>query len=662
MPPAIYQEETMMRKLVWALLVSAIALTALCPAFIDTRQTHAEEAPFPTLSAGQPVTADEMQAFFDATMESQMADYHVAGATISVVKDGEVLFTRGYGYADVVQGVPVDHENTVFILGSLSKLFTWTAVMQLAEQGKLDLDADVNSYLDFTIPDTYPQPITLNHLMAHNVGFEDRRFEQMEPASAQVDPLGKWLPAHLPTRVRPPGQFSAYANYGAALAGYIVERVSGMSYDDYVETNILFPLGMTHTTSRQPMPTALNARMSQGYRFVDGGYQPQPDLNVIANVAPAASFRSTASDMARFMIAHLSDGRSGDAGILQPVTARLMHNQSFTHDTHVNGMAHGFWEMDMNSQHIIGHAGSHFIFNSLVMLFPAHNLGVFVATNSEGGMSFVGGNNYTVFQRAFVDHFFPQNVPTVTPPADFAQHAERFSGNYGLTMGRSETTPEKLVAMLMTCNIEADKNGLVVSLLGNAHFIQIEPLVFRKIDDDTLLVFHEDSSGNVTDAFLSLYPQSALIKNRWFETTGFNLGLLALYMVLFLSFPIIQAITFLIQRRRIDMTPAGLPARGAQLVAVLVSLLSLAVAAGAFASVILDPYNLFIGHLNAWPFVSAASIVVVLLTLAMVIFTALAWKRRFWGLPGRIHYTLVALGACGFVWFMTFWNILGKSF
>lgn len=647
-----------MSNLIHPVLVSAIILAGLCAALSRTSTTNATQPP--TMPAT--LTADDLQAFFDDYLVTQMDDHHIAGATVSVVKDGEILFTKGYGYADVAEEIPVDPENTVFILGSLSKVFTWTAVMQLVEQGKLDLDADVNTYLDFEIPDTYPQPITLNNLMAHNAGFEDSKYEQMEPASGQMEPLGEWLRTHTPARIFPPGQFSAYENYGATLAGYIVERVSGMSYDDYVETNILLPLGMTHTTSRQPIPTALNDDMSQGYRFAHGEYQTQPDLNVIANVAPAGAFRSTASDMARFMIAHLNDGSYGDTSILQPTTAQLMHSQSFTHDPHVNGMAHGFWEMDMNGQEIIGHAGSHFIFNSLLMLFPEHKLGVFVALNSQGGMEFLGGNNYTIFQEVFVDHFFPQNLPTLTVPTDFSRRADRFSGNYALTMGRSETTPEKLFGMLMAYDIKADGDELVIPGLDDARFVEVEPLVFRQVDDDLILVFHEDDSGKITEAFLSSYPQSALIKNRWFETTTFNMILLGLCMILLLSFPISKLVMFLVNRSLTDLPPANPLGLTAQIIAGVVSVLGVGIVVSVAVSLLLNPYSLYVGDMPLWILVSVFSISVVMLALGMLGFTVLAWAQQFWGLAGRIHYTLVTLGTFGFIWFMYFWNILGKSF
>ncbi len=632
-----------------------LALVVILATFYPISSARAEQPP---ADPGDPA---EMEAFFNDYLATQMADNHVAGAAVAVVKDGRVLFIKGYGYADVAQKIPVDPEKTVFILGSLSKLFTWTAVMQLVEQGKLDPDADVNTYLDFKIPATYAQPITPNNLMAHNAGFEDNRFGQMKAASEPVTPLGEWLKTYIPTRVRPPGQFSAYANYSAALAGYIVERVSGMSYDEYVEKNILSPLGMTHTTSRQPIPADLEADMSQGYIFADGAYQPQPGFNVTLNAAPAGSFRSTASDMARFMITHLNDGRYGEASILQPATVQLMRRRSFSHDPRVNGMAHGFWEMDMNGQRIIGHAGSHFIFSSYLMLFPENNLGVFIAINSQGGMTFLGGQNYSCFEQAFVDRFFPQTLPILIPPADFAQRAGRFGGSYAMTMGRSETTPDRLLAMVMAIEIQTDPQGLMVPMLGNARFVEVEPLVFRQADDDTLLVFKEDSSGKITHAFLGSSAQTALVKNRWFETPLFNLALLGVCLTLFLSFLIAAPVAFFAQRKRDTSAPPSRLARAARWSAGLVSFLSPLVLIGAFTSVF-NMYGVYTGNLPLWMFIPPLSIVVALLTAGMIVFTVLAWVRRFWGLAGRIHYMLVTLAAAAFIWFMYFWNILGKSF
>ena len=211
-----------------------------------------------------PTDPAELEAFLDELFAKQMEEYHIAGAAVSVVKDGKLFFAKGYGYADLEKRIPVDPEQTIFRIGSVTKLFTWTAVMQLVEQGKLDLDADINTYLDFRIPNTYPQPITLKHLMTHTAGFEDLHFETLALDANDLMPWREWMASHIPARVRPPGDRAAYSNYGAALAGYIVARVSGQPYDQYIQEHILDPLGMAHTTAHWPVPPELRARCIRG--------------------------------------------------------------------------------------------------------------------------------------------------------------------------------------------------------------------------------------------------------------------------------------------------------------------------------------------------------------------------------------------------------------
>src|SRR5918997_375789 len=223
-----------------------------------------------------PTDPAEMEAFLNEELSREMEKHHIAGAAVSVVKDGELFFAKGYGSADLENNIPVDPEQTIFPIGSVTKLFTWTAVMQLAEQGKLDLDADIDKYLDFRIPDTYPQPITLENLMTHTAGFEDRRFEQLALDADDQVPTREWLISHMPARIRPPGDVAAYSNYGTALAGDIVARVSGEPYEQYIQEHILNPLDMVHTTARSPMPAELREDASVGYTYEDGAFKVFP--------------------------------------------------------------------------------------------------------------------------------------------------------------------------------------------------------------------------------------------------------------------------------------------------------------------------------------------------------------------------------------------------
>jgi CubicO group peptidase (beta-lactamase class C family) len=245
-----------------AICLLATSLIAQQPTSIRplTPKTRSETpASAPTTPAAVRGVRDraELEAFVDGIMVANLRDKHVAGATVAVVKDGALLFAKGYGYADVAKRRPIDAERSLFRIGSTSKLFTWTAVMQLVEQGKLDLDADVNRYLDFKIPATFPQPITLRHIMTHTPGFEEDGRDLISDDSTKIPALGGWLATHIPGRVRPPGTFASYSNYATALAGYVVQRASVFQWDDYIEQHVLAPLGMTQTTTRQPLPARL---------------------------------------------------------------------------------------------------------------------------------------------------------------------------------------------------------------------------------------------------------------------------------------------------------------------------------------------------------------------------------------------------------------------
>jgi hypothetical protein len=449
----------------------------------------------------------------------------------------------------------------------------------------------------------------------------------------------------------PPRLLSAYGNYGAALAGGIVERVSGLSFDEYVEKNILSPLGMSRTTSRQPLPAALLGGLSQCYRFKAGAFEPSSTIDIAVHAAPAGSFRSTATDVARLMIAHLEGG----GGILSPDTARLMQTRSFSHDPRIGGMAHGFWELDAGGERIIGHAGSHIIFGSSLLLFPERHFGVFVAANSEGGNLFLG-QNFAAFNQDLIRHFFPARRPAADTATRPAFDASRYVGSYHLTLGRSESTPERLMGLVMAVDVSADADGLVVLLPeGRKRFVEQEPSVFRQTDGDAVVVFHEDGRGRMAEAFYSPIPLTALVRNRWYETPAFNFGVLLLCLLAFSSFVIAGPILLLRGR---GTSEGGRMATAVGLLASVSGLLAVFCA----ATSIFDIVSLYTGHLPLWSVVIASSVTIALCTPAMVVQCLLAWRRGAWGVVRRVHFTFVTVAAVSCVWFLATWNLLARGF
>jgi CubicO group peptidase (beta-lactamase class C family) len=265
----------------------------------------APATPEGTPQGAHQLTKSDVDAWLDGYMPYAMATGDIAGAVVAVVKDGEIVTERGFGYADVASKRPVDPKLTLFRPGSVSKLFTWTAVMQLVEQGKLDLDTDVNKYLpaDFQVPPREGKPITLRNIMTHTAGYEEqiKNIITENPETADyVTLLKRWMP----NRVFEAGTTPAYSNYATSLAGYIVERASGEPFFDYIDKHIFVPLDMKHSTFRQPLPKELEPLMSTGYVQAS---QPAKKFEMVGP-APAGALSSPGEEMAHFMIAHLQNG------------------------------------------------------------------------------------------------------------------------------------------------------------------------------------------------------------------------------------------------------------------------------------------------------------------------------------------------------------------
>ena len=622
-------------------------------------------------SQGQgPTDPAELEAFLDDLLATQMEENHIPGAAIAVVRDGEMLLAKGYGYADLEKGIPVDPEQTVFRIGSSGKVFTWTAVMQLIEQGKLDLNADVNTYLDFRIPDTYPQPITLEHLLTHTAGFEESWFETFALDPDDVLPAGEWLGTHIPARVRPPGDSAAYSNYGTELAGYIVERVSGLPYDQYIQKQILDPLGMAHSSASGRMPANSDAQASVGYFYADDVIEAVPEGADSAGqlaMVPAGGHVSSITDMARFMIAHLQDGRYSDANIgevriLEEGTAPQMHSTLFAPHPRLLGTAYGLFDFSDNGQRALGHNGSTSGFNTLLLLMPEQNLGVFVAYNSDSAWNLV--NQHLGFQRAFFDHYYPAStVEAIQPPADFANRAGRFEGTYQLNR-MAYTTLEKFLEFTGGSTVEVSVSGdgtlLWTTPWGEWRFVEVEPLYFRQVDANTSIAFREDDRGRITHLLSDLTPMYTFERLAWYQTAGFNMALLVGCMLIFLTM-IPVALVGAIRNRR----PGGDPkaetrgARAAQWIILGICVLNLLFVVGSLQWN--NPKPMF-GVSVAFQFVLGLGVLSAALTAGALVYTVLAWKNRYWGIAARLYYTLVTVAAVAFVWFLNYWNLLGWRF
>jgi CubicO group peptidase (beta-lactamase class C family) len=588
----------------------------------------------------------EVEEFFNELISEQLREEHLAGATVAVVKDGRLVFAGGYGYADRKEREPVVADETLFYPGSAGKLFTWTAVMQLVEEGKLDLDADINTYLDFEITETYPEPITLANLMTHTAGFEEEFAAQLAEDRKDILPLREFLIRYMPERVYPPGEYSAYSNYGTALAGYIVQRVSGEPYEQYVEEHILEPLGMEHSAATQPLPDHLADDMSKGYHYQNRTYEAM-DFEWISNT-PSAPVRATATDMARFMLAHLNNGEYGGARILQESTALNMHRQHFTHDPRLSGWTYGFAISRENDQHIIWHDGDSARFQTMLALLPEEHVGLFVSYNTPF--------DPRETLSAFLDHYYPlREKPPPQPPADFSAQADRFAGTY-ISTRVAHTSPQKIVGWIDPLKVSASSQDLVLQTpFGEQRYAEIRPNLFKQVDGERLLSFREDNQGNVTHLF---WGPIALFKAAWYETLGFQLPFAVACMALFGSALIVYSAAFLVHRRRGTVGKPPRAPRVARWLAAITSALNLILPAW-FILLLLEYAETYVWPTAAVSTITRLWLLSVPLTLAVVVVAVLAWKDRYWGVAGRVHYSLIALAAVLFVFFLIYWNLIG---
>jgi CubicO group peptidase (beta-lactamase class C family) len=543
------------------------------------------------------------------------------GAVVSVVSGDRTVFTKGYG--------SLDPDRSLIRIASITKLFTWTAVMQQVEAGRLDLNADVNDYLTtFKIPATYPQPITLLDLMNHTAGFEDVIIGTAARTAADVSPLGTYLAEHMPARIRPPGQVTAYSNYGAALAGYIVTQVSGQAWDAYVQQHLLDPLGMSHSTATEPVPAALAAGSTLSYntdvkpvRTVPFQFDP---------LTPDGSISATAADLAHFMSAQLDDGR----GILSPATTALMHERSSPSDPRLDGYAHGFMDRTVNGHRVLEHDGGWEGFGSLMVLVPDCHLGVFVSTNTTGGLAAMVHRITDLYATFLPVQAAPPVAggPTVAPVAGFYKSTRR-----------NESGMEKLLTLLSSYRLTVN---------GSVHFkgkewVPVGDGLYRATDGSDHLVFQ--AGGRVaTDG-----PAYQLMRPA--ETLPVNLVVLLVIAVLALT-----AIAVPLGRLRRRQRTRGW--RLARSLAAGAAGLDLAFLGLLLLVLFGNTSDYIYGPPVAFRLLLVLPLVVLAAGAAALLGTVVSWRGSGAGVTARTHQVLLLAGLVAFAWFVAQWNLIGWQF
>jgi len=610
----------------------------------------------------------ELEAFVDGVVREAMARDHIAGVTVSVVQNGQVVLKKGYGFAGLNPVRPVDPDRTLFRIGSISKTFTWITLMKEIDAGRMRLDAPVNLYLPqkVQVPDEgFDKPVTLRHLMTHTGGFEDRALGQLfERDYDRVRPLQVYLRQERPRRVREPGVLPSYSNYGAALAGTAVSTVTGKTFEALAEQEIMGPLGMAHTTFREPheareglpspMSPALARDLAEGLRWTPEGYQRQP-FEYVGQLAPAGSASSTAGDMARYMTMLLNGGGLDGATVFSPNVARWMRTTLYRPAPGASGWNYGFQDIALpTGRRGFGHEGETLSFLSSMVLAPDLGLGVFVSTNSE-----MGGDLTHRLPGEIIQHFYMPRLQAPPPGSpSLVQQAGVYEGNY-LTTRRGYGGMEGFVTSLIGfTTVKVTPAGYLSTSGRNGTQLwgaTDRPGVFRSFDGPRTIAF-EVRNGRARrffDGVVTFEHRGSLAGPRLLSILA---GLAALA-----SIATLIGVFFRNQR---DFRQTTVQARASLMQTTQAVLWLLAIALfGAWAVGANDPAKV-VYNWPGWQVVlgSACALVAAVLTVMTLLMLPVIWRggRRVdsWT-PGRkLRFTATVLVFTAFAFDLAYWGAL----
>ncbi|WP_158751168.1 serine hydrolase domain-containing protein [Acidobacterium sp. S8] len=622
---------------------------------------RAAETTPPTVPGNEhALEAADLEAFFDGILPLQLERNDIAGASVLVMQNGNVLLKKGYGYADEKTNKPVNPDTTIFRLASISKLFTWVSVMQLEEQGKLDLDTDINHYLDFQIAPAFGKPIALRNLMTHTGGFEEESNDIIFTDPKKVVSLRDFLIQNQPKRLFPPGTVPAYSNYGVGLASYIVQRVSGMPFEQYVQDHVFAPLGMTHSTFYQPPPKALASSPSEGYR--DDTQKPPVGFEIF-NPVGAGGLSSTAADMGRFGTALLQGGELDGQRILKPETLAAMWTPQFRASDQMPPIAMGFYETWRNHLRWIGHEGDLIAFHSLFFVEPTEKLVLFVSYNSAGGGD---SKPRPEIINMFTDRYFPGDMKQSFVSLS-RQELDAIKGRYQSTR-RADSTHLALANLFDQHSADVNKAGILhVEDFKDLrdHAIKWKPIgndLWQEVDGQRRLFAIRDSSGKVIRLAYD-FPGVQAQRVPWYENSHFVLSAdgcsLAVLACVILASLSRTARRIFLKRPRPSPQPGTrwLPfvtqAAAWVWVTMLVSILTFFAMRGDHLmppTPAWDKYMLLIDVVTAFA---------MLLSFFAILSGIRIWRRPETRHITRLKYSLVALACVFLCWFAIHWNLLG---
>jgi CubicO group peptidase (beta-lactamase class C family) len=596
----------------------------------------------------------DLKSWIDKQFTTALDTLNIPGATFALVHKDSIVYTKGYGLADVENNIPVSDSTTLFRIASISKTFVGLSIMQLYEDHKLDLDVDVNTYLkSIQLDYKYKPPITIRHLLTHTAGIDEGNLENRVRTEEALIPLGAYLDKKLPAQIRPPGEAISYNNFGYALIGLIVEDITGLTFDEYVRIHILEPLGMNSTSFKQYIYD--DTLYAKSYELKNGELVAYPKSYALQY--PAGSITSNAKEMSNYMCMLLNHGRYKNQKLLDSLTLVKQFSTAFKHyENAQNGWLWGFYEGHWKGLRIVQHAGDIDGFASLLMLIPEKDMALFVTIN----LSSLKDLAYRGFINKFTDKLLAKLFPKiakidhnkVTPKVgNVSKPLKAFEGVYRPTRYAQRTLDKVGLFIGLQPEIKISvKNDQLVINDNEEELIPISDLTFYARNQQKYVAFKEDHNGAISYYFID---NQAFHKVSWYGSVKFQLimiGSILLVFFLFITSSLVRLV-FIKKKKSHIVGKLNLS----------ISILSfLFIFIFGYSLMTTNPYEFFYGL----PFLVKASLIlpllIILLTaLSLIVIIRAIRKRKaqFWW----FNYA-VTIDALFFIVWLSFWNLIGFNY
>jgi CubicO group peptidase (beta-lactamase class C family) len=616
-------------------------------------QTPVAAVPPAREAVKSPMTAEDVGGFLDRFIPAQLARSGIPGAVVVVVKDDKVLAAKGYGLADVASRRPMTSDRTLTNIASIKKLFEGIAIMQLVEQGRLDLDQDVNRYLDFSIPTPKGGvPVTLRRLMTHRGGFEDW-FKNSRGSFAD----------RLPPRLFPYGDVPAYSNYGASLTGYILARVSGEPTQAYVTGHVLVPLGMRSSNfsymaplNGRPAPSNAGPLMATGYQVRPGSPPTRLD-----EYFSDLQLNATGDDMGRLMRAILDGGALDGRRILRPETLATMMAPQVTEPLSVMGL--NFYQREVGGVAFIGHRGDTSTFQDDLIFLPAQGFGLYVAYTAQAD-----DNQRDELEQALVDRYFAAPPAVRAPFTPRSADAAAVAGWYEHTR-RSESNLFSVEELFTQRRIKANADGSITTgmaglFAGRQTWMnrrEVAPFVFESAKGERWAF--ETKRGGL-EILESTDGTAGRERVAWYEIADVVQPLIGLSLAIMTAGLLAWPGAAILRRAGVPRGPSDQRIDQRLIFVQTVLWLHLAAAAALIYLVLADwaKRQIFVDALDPWLVAIYMDAWAAVLATPVVVWMAYsAWRQAGTGLWMRAYFTLVSVGMLVSAWFAVVWRVAGTT-